>query len=152
MEHRLLLPATKAKNLFTFVTSDQNCILNDCIVHTFYNRDRQPFRNCVPTYWFQIIQYANNIPIFIQVKVNVPSVWIITKSICKTWSFCMPLQNCLAFQVWHTCCRLPTLVLQAKMRSYPVLDMQMFDFLVIFSLWLSQVLRLTISHNKTKKC
>ena len=41
---------------------------------------------------FQITQYANNIRIFIQVKVNIPSAWIITKLIRKTWSFCEPLE------------------------------------------------------------
>jgi len=29
---------------------------------------------------------------FVQVKVNVPSVWIIAKSIYETWSFCVPLE------------------------------------------------------------
>jgi len=33
--------------------------------------------------------------IFIRVKVNLPSEWIITKSICKTWSFCVPLEIAL---------------------------------------------------------
>ena len=60
----------------------------------YYSRDRQPFANCAPTSRFQISQRANNTRTFIQAKVNIPSVWIIiiTKSTCKTWSFCVPLE------------------------------------------------------------
>jgi len=39
---------------------------------------------------FQNIQSANITRFIIQVKVNIPSVFIITKMICKTWSCCMP--------------------------------------------------------------
>jgi len=53
------------------------------------------FGNLFPTVCvlkFHILQSGNNIRVFIQAKVSIPSVWIKTKLICQTWSFCVPLE------------------------------------------------------------
>jgi len=63
-----------------------------CYVHvTNYSRAGAGivFANCVPTkvhsvYWQRAI--------FIQVKVNISSGWLISQLICKTWSFCVPME------------------------------------------------------------
>jgi len=51
--------------------------------------------------------------IVIQVKVNISSVWVITKLICKTWSFCVPLEI-----VWHAKCGRRAVGCQPLGKSY----------------------------------
>jgi len=75
--------------------SGQDCsnenedIVNDCpIWRSAYTQRSATFCWLTANLSFQITHSASNIRIFIPVKVNI----IITKSICKTWSFCVPLE------------------------------------------------------------